>query len=74
MFLTEKRNNTLEKFRNSSSENQNSDDKNSKRNNDDILMREISSSLPKDIIRNDTYLSMDIDAQTHLVRYKIFDF
>ena len=80
MFLTEKKNNTLERFRNSKiSENQNIDIDNnknngSKRNNENILMRDISSSIQQDIIRNDTHLSMEVDAQIHLVRYKIFDF
>ena len=79
MFLNEKRNNTLERFRNSKiSENQNIDIDNNKnngckRNNEIISMRDISSSIQQDIIRNDTNLSMEIDAQIHLVRYKIFD-
>ena len=80
MFLTEKKNDTIGRFKNSKiSENQNIDIDNknnngSKRNNENILMRDISSSLQQDIIRNDTHLSMEVDAQIHLVRYKNFDF
>ena len=80
MFLTEKKNDTIGRFKNSkTSENQNIDIDNknnnkNKRNNEIILMRDISSSIQQDIIRNDTNLSMEIDAQIHLVRYKISDF
>ena len=80
MFLTEKKNDTIGRFRNSKiSENQNIDIDNqnnngSKRNNENILMRDIYSSIQQDIIRNETHLSMEVDAQIHLVRYKIFYF
>ena len=80
MFLTEKKNDTIGRFKNSKiSESQNIDIYNNKnngckRNNENILMRDISSSLQQDIIRNDTHLSMEVDAQIHLVRYKIYDF